>query len=94
MTTLKEILNTPDVTVVDVRTEEEYNMGHYPGAVLIPLHTIPYAIDEIKAMPKPIVFYCRSGNRSGQAVAYLRQNGLDNIYNGGGLEDMYYAKNN
>ena len=94
MTTLKEMLELPEVTIVDVRTVEEYNTGHYPDAVLIPLHTIPYRMDDIKAMSKPIVFYCRSGNRSGQAVAYLRQNGFDNIYNGGGLEDMFIAKNN
>jgi phage shock protein E len=90
--TLQQIMEHPQVTVVDVRTVEEFEMGHYPGAQHMPLHRIPYLIDELKHLSKPIVFYCRSGNRSGQAVAYLRQHGFENIYNGGGLEDMFLIK--
>lgn len=90
--TLQQIMEHPQVTVVDVRTVEEFEMGHYPDAKNIPLHRIPYLIDDLKQLSKPIVFYCRSGNRSGQAVAYLRQHGFENIYNGGALEDMFMIK--
>jgi phage shock protein E len=89
---LQQIMEHPQVTVVDVRTVEEFEMGHYPGAQNMPLHRIPYLMDDIKHMSKPIVFYCRSGNRSGQAVAYLRQHGFESIYNGGGLEEMFLIK--
>jgi rhodanese-related sulfurtransferase len=54
----------------------------------IPLHELPYRLSEIKGLGKePVVFYCRSGNRSGQAVSYLQQQGFGNIYNGGSLEE-------
>ncbi|MFN4286579.1 MAG: rhodanese-like domain-containing protein [Lacibacter sp.] len=89
--TLQEILKDPRVSVVDVRTEAEFEEEHYPGATNIPLHRIPYMQDVIQGLSKPIVFYCRSGNRSGQAVAWLRQQGMQDIYNGGGLYDMLMA---
>ncbi|HMP88101.1 MAG TPA: rhodanese-like domain-containing protein, partial [Lacibacter sp.] len=76
------------VSIVDVRTEEEFEEEHVPGAPNMPLHRIPYLEAELQALSRPIVFYCRSGNRSGQAVVWLRRQGFDNIYNGGGLEDM------
>jgi phage shock protein E len=45
-------------------------------------------------MPKPIVVYCRSGNRSGMAVNILGQNGVNEVYNGGGIHDMLQIANN
>jgi len=74
---------------IDVRTAEEYASGHIDGALNIPLGQIPERVQEIKGLGKtPVVFYCRSGNRSGQAVAYLSKQGYDHIYNGGSLEEV------
>jgi len=39
-------------------------------------------------MPQPIIVYCRSGNRSGIAVSILKQNGIADAVNGGGLNDL------
>jgi phage shock protein E len=39
-------------------------------------------------MPKPIVVYCRSGNRSGMAKTILNQQGINEVYNGGGVYEM------
>lgn len=89
--TLHEILKHPQVSVVDVRTEEEFEMEHYPGATNIPLHRIPYMQEVLQQLSQPIVFYCRSGNRSGQAVAWLRQQKFQEIYNGGSLDEMLQA---
>jgi phage shock protein E len=41
-----------------------------------------------KEMPKPIIAYCRSGNRSGMAVSMLKQAGITDVINGGGLDDL------
>ena len=79
-------------SLVDVRTPEEYGQGHYPGAVNIPLNEVPQRIEEFKDMQKPVVLYCRSGNRSGMAVSILKQNGLTDVYNGGGLSDLIQLK--
>lgn len=75
-------------TIVDVRTPEEFNEGHVAGAINIPLDQLPQRIKEFKEMPTPIVAYCRSGNRSGMAVSLLKQNGINDVSNGGGLDDM------
>ena len=75
-------------TVVDVRSPQEFAGEHFPGAINIPLDQVPQKVDEIKEMPKPIVAYCRSGNRSGMAVSMLKQAGITDAVNGGGLDDL------
>jgi phage shock protein E len=86
---LKEIAKNASTKFIDVRSEMEYSMGHLKGAVNIPLDHLKRQYKEIKGLGEtPVIFYCRSGNRSSQAVTYLRQMGIDNIYNGGTLEDV------
>jgi phage shock protein E len=75
-------------TIIDVRSPMEFESEHFPGAQNIPLEEVTFKVSEISAMPKPIVVYCRSGNRSGMAKTLLNQHGLADIYNGGGLYDM------
>ncbi len=75
-------------TIIDVRTPEEFAGQHVPGAINIPLDQISIRVDELKDMPKPIVAYCQSGNRSGMAVAFLRQHGIRDAVNAGGINDM------
>lgn len=83
---MKNILD--NATIVDVRTPEEYAGDHYPNAINIPLNEVPERIEEFKQLKQPIVAYCRSGNRSGMAVSILKQSGLTEVYNGGGLTDL------
>lgn len=87
---MKDLLNK--ASIVDVRTPQEYADDHYPGAVNIPLNELMERLDEIKEMKKPVVAYCRSGARSGMAVALLKQNGVTDSYNAGGLEDLLQLK--
>ena len=77
-----------NATLVDVRTSVEYNSEHFPNAINIPLDQVAQRINEFKEMQKPIVAYCRSGNRSGMAVSILKQNGIADAFNGGGLDDL------
>jgi phage shock protein E len=69
-------------TIVDVRTPGEFIVGNVPGSINIPLQEIPHRIDEIKKLPQPITLICMSGGRSGQATAFLQQQGID-CTNGG-----------
>ncbi|MCS6916649.1 MAG: rhodanese-like domain-containing protein [Chitinophagales bacterium] len=73
--------------LVDVRTPEEFATGSVPGAVNIPLDTVPQRVDDFRNKENIVVF-CRSGNRSGQAKAFLEQNGIRNVFNGGTWEDV------
>lgn len=75
-------------TVIDVRSPQEYAGEHYPNAINIPLEQVPGKVNEFKNMPKPIVMYCRSGNRSGMAVTMLRQAGITDVVNGGALDAL------
>lgn len=90
----KEILKDRATKFVDVRTNTEFNAGHINGAINIPLDQFQKRHTEIDGLGQsPVVIYCRSGNRSGQAVAFLVQKGIKNVYNGGGLEDIQYYLN-
>ncbi len=78
--------------LVDVRSPKEYASGHMPNAVNIPHTDIVEGIAKLEVDPNtPIVLYCRSGNRSGQATASLSKAGFTNLTNAGGLESLKAA---
>lgn len=68
--------------LVDVRTPTEFAEGSVKGAVNIPLNEVHQRISEFKDKQQIVVF-CRSGNRSAQAMAILKENGITNVVNGG-----------
>ena len=84
---VNEIRNNPDVVLIDVREQWEYDAGHIPNVKLIPLGELPSRLNEIPK-DKFVVMTCRSGNRSNQATQFLRSKGFDNVHNmqGGILE--------
>lgn len=73
--------------VVDVRSPMEYQMGHYSGAINIPVDQIPARIKEFGDKNREIIVYCASGARSGSAKHFLEQHGYK-VTNAGGLRDM------
>lgn len=93
MSSLKEIVKNPSTVIVDVRSPMEYEMGHIPGAKNIPVDQIPYQTDVFKSFNTAVVVYCRSGARSSMAASILSQNGIANVYNGGGIGDMQFLIN-
>ncbi|TAL39069.1 MAG: rhodanese-like domain-containing protein [Spirochaetes bacterium] len=74
--------------VLDVRTIEEFNAGHYPGATHIPVQVLRERIGELGAPGKPVVIYCRTGRRSEIARGILLEHGFTDVTNAGGLTDM------
>ena len=74
-------------TIIDVRTHAEFTGGHVAGSVNIPLQEIAGRVEEVKAMPQPILFCCAWGMRSGQATQYLQSLGVD-CENGGGWMEV------
>lgn len=62
--------------LVDVRTLGEWNEGHGPDSILIPLDQLEARIGELPK-DKPILLCCRSGARSGNAAAWLNQQGFE-----------------
>ena len=88
MNNITELLKKNETVIVDVRNTWEFEEGHLKNALNIPLNEIPIRINEFKKLKGPFVLYCRSGNRSGAAVSILKQAGISNSYNGGGIFDI------
>ena len=83
---------THQALIVDVRTPEEFADGHYPGAINIPHETILDGLNQLGVSQEtPVILYCRSGNRSGQAELALKSNGFSQAKNAGGLEALLSA---
>jgi len=76
-------------TVIDVRTPAEFQGGHVAGSINIPLQEVPKRVEEIRQMNQPLILCCASGNRSGQAAAYLKSHGIS-CENGGGWMQVNY----
>ena len=75
-------------TILDVRTAQEYNEKHIPGAINIANESIGTKdIPELPDKDQLILVYCRSGNRSKQASEKLVKLGYTNIVEFGGIND-------
>ena len=77
-----------DHLIVDVRTKEEYDEGHVPGAINVPNERIfDIMPTELSKLDQILLVYCRSGRRSREACSKLARIGYTNVYNFGGIQD-------
>ena len=77
--------------IIDARTQEEYDQGHIPGAIMIPEYEIAVrAENELPDKDQLILVYCRSGRRSKIAAEELVKLGYTNIKEFGGIIDWEY----
>lgn len=88
----KEMMDSQEDIILDVREQDEYDSGHIPGAVLLPVGTIDEttAAEVIPEKDSTVLVYCRSGNRSKTASAALADLGYTNIYEFGGINTWPY----
>lgn len=87
---LRKIITKENTTLIDVREPYEFAAGHASGAINIPLGSISQRVNEIKEMSLPIVVYCQSGRRSANAMGLLKAHGIEEVYNGGSLDEVFY----
>lgn len=90
MKNIESLIKTGKATIVDVRSRAEFMGGHVEGSINIPLQEIPARLEEFKKM-EHIILCCASGNRSGQAATYLKQNGIECENGGSWLEVNCYC---
>lgn len=83
----KEFDQKKGMMILDVRTNKEYENGHIPGAIHVPLSDIGDKIKKLKK-DKELVVYCQSGNRSIWAIKRLMGMGYKNLFN---LKGGYHA---
>ena len=77
--------------IIDARTQEEYDQGHIPGAILIPEYEIAARAEkELPDKDQLILVYCRSGRRSKIAAEELVKLGYTNVKEFGGIIDWKY----
>ena len=90
-----------DLLLVDVREPEEFQVGHLPGAILVPRGTLEAAADPgtkhrhpllCDARCRPVVLYCASGGRSALAARTLQEMGFEEVYSLAGGMDVWEAE--
>ena len=88
----KDMMDNQEVLILDVREQSEYDSGHIPDAVLLPVGTITEesAAEVIPDKDTTVLVYCRSGNRSKTAAKALADLGYTNIYEFGGITTWPY----
>jgi rhodanese-related sulfurtransferase len=91
---LEAALKTENVKVIDVRTPDEFSGGHVAGSINIPLNELPQAVVQLKKLTVPMVLCCASGMRSGKGTAFLKENGIENVFNGGAWTTVNRIVNN
>ena len=88
----KQIMDSEEgYIILDVRTQEEYDEGHIPGAIVISHEEIEEKAEEVLTdKDQLILVYCRSGRRSKIAAEALLELGYTNIKEFGGIIDWPY----
>ena len=72
-------------SIIDVRTPGEFSMGHIKGSKNIPLQNLKNQLKKINKT-KPVIVCCASGARSSSARRILKNEGFEDVYNGGGWQ--------
>ena len=81
-----------NVTVIDVRSPEEYNEGHVKHAINMPLDTFEQDLSKIEDLKDAeIITICNTGKKSGEAAKILVDNGFQNVKNAQGVKDFDYT---
>jgi len=88
---LTELVKEKNATLIDVREPWELAEGKVSGAMNIPLGEVTGRIEEFRGMDKPLILFCRSGNRSGMAAAILQAQGVKDVHNGGAWDQVATA---
>ena len=87
----KKIMDTRPCLVLDVRTEDEFVLGHIENSVCIPVDDLDMRLDELPDKEQTILVCCRSGKSSKLAAQYLDSQGYENVYDFGGLVYWRYG---
>ena len=75
-----EMKERDDVCLLDVREQWEYEVGHIPDVLHLPMSQIANRLNEIPS-DKTLIISCKSGQRSGRVTNWLKQSGYEEVYN-------------
>lgn len=80
---LAALVERGDIRLVDVREPDEFAAGHVPGAVLVPLGTVPDNVDAFRG-EGPTYVICQAGGRSLRACEFVADHGVEAVNVAGG----------
>lgn len=83
-----------DAVILDIREQDEWDRGHAPGAVHIPMSELPARVDELAPFldrDEPLVITCRSGGRVARVMPWLEQQGYEVANLDGGMRAWHGA---
>lgn len=83
--TRAKALVSEGATLLDVRTEGEFQAGHIDGAKLVPVQSLDKRFEDVGPRDKPVVIYCASGMRSAKAARMLTKAGFEEVYDLGSI---------
>lgn len=85
--TISTLLDQGSVKIIDVRTQEEYDEIHIPGAINYPIESLQDSLSYLN-QSEDIIVVCRTGNKSSQAKKLLKENGFEKVHNGGKWQNV------
>lgn len=84
---ISTLLDQGSVKIIDVRTQEEYDEIHIPGAINYPIESLQDSLSYLN-QSEDIIVVCRTGNKSSQAKKLLKENGFEKVHNGGKWQNV------
>jgi len=90
--TIRQALRDGAVTI-DLRTAYEFDQGHIPRSLNIPVDRIRANIDRIRSLNRPIVLCCSTGTHCWEAATILREAGITRVHNGGSWQSVLRIMN-
>jgi rhodanese-related sulfurtransferase len=78
--------------IIDLRTAQEFDQGHIPGAHNIPVDRIRANLDRIRSLNKPLILCCASGDHCWETMEFLKQSGIQRVIAGGSWESVLKMK--
>ena len=85
---IKKALQT-DGVIIDLRTAYEFDQGHIPKAINIPIDRIRASIGRVRDLKKPVILCCSTGSHCREAADILRQAGIGEVHIGGSWQSLW-----
>ena len=79
--------------IIDLRTAPEFDQGHIPGSLNIPVDRLKVSITRIRDMHRPVILCCLAGEHCHEAMALLKQAGIGQVIIGGNWESVLKIMN-
>src|SRR5579859_295797 len=78
--------------IIDLRTAYEFDQGHVPRSLNIPVDRIRANIERIRGLNKPVILCCATGSHCWEAANILREAGIDRVFDGGNWQSLWKLK--